>query len=157
MAFNTTPLNSSYDLSSQGSMKIGGEELKGFKSGSLSIEGESVENYARGDGGWTASAPGKRSATVEVTFLKLATNACQVGIRTLILDSEYQKKGVEIVYRSESETTSAGTGFKGVFVLTSYSESQSEGGEAVECTANFAAYGPLVVDNASGSGSGAGA
>ena len=149
MAFTTTSLTSSYDLSSQGSMKIGTEELNGFKSGSFTIEGESVENYARGDGGWTKSAPGKRNATVEVTFLKLPTCACQTGIRDLMLNANYQALGVEIVYRSEKATTSAGTGFKGTFILTNYSESQTDGGDAVECTVNFESYGPVTVDNAS--------
>ena len=139
MAFTTVPLTSSYDLSSQGSCSIGTCDLKGFTGGTLTIQGESVENYARGDGGWTVAAPGKRSGTLEVTFLKLPTNDCQAGIRTLILDADYQNKGVEIVYRSNASSPSDGSGFKGTFVLTNYSEAQQTGGEAIECTANFAA------------------
>lgn len=151
MAFTTTALTGgSYELSSAGSMLIGTEELGGFKSGTFTIEGESVENYARGDGGWTKAAPGKRSASVSVTFLKMQSNAAQAGIRGLMLDSDYQTKGVEIVYKTTS--TTAGTGFKGTFCLTNYSESSSEGGEAVECSAEFAAFGQITIDNASSSG-----
>ena len=149
MSFSTVSLTGSYDLSSQGSLSIGGESLGGFKSGSVTIEAETVENYARGDGGWTSSAPGRRSASLSVTFLKLGTDACQVGIRALALDSDFQSKGVQVVYRSENASTSAGTGFKGTFVLTNYSESQTDGGEAVECSAEFQGYGALTVDNAS--------
>lgn len=157
MSFTTVPLTTSYDLSSQGSLSIGTEELKGFKSGTLSIEGETVENSARGDGGWTVAAPGKRSATLETTFLKLPTDACQAGIRSLSLDPNYQSLGVPVVYRSNASSPSDGSGFKGTFVLTSYSETQTDGGDAVECSANFAGYGAIEVDNASGSGSGSGA
>ena len=157
MAFTTTNLTTSYDLSSQGSCKIGTLELNGFTGGTFTIEGESIENYARGDGGWTVAAPGKRSGTLEVTFLKLPTDACQVGIRSLMLDADYQSKGVSIEYFSNKSNPSDGSGFKGTFVLTNYSEQQQTGGEAVECTANFAAYGAITADNAaSGSGSGAG-
>ena len=156
MSFQTVPLTTSYDLSSQGSCKIGTLELKGFTGGTLTIQGESVENYARGDGGWTVAAPGKRSGTLEVTFLKLPTDECQQGIRGLILDANYQKLGVPIEYLSNESNPSDGSGFKGTFVLTSYSEQQQTGGEADVCTANFAAYGALIADNASGSGSGSG-
>lgn len=155
MAFTTTSLTSSYDLSSQGSCLIGTCELKGFTGGTLTIEGEAIENYARGDGGWVVGAPGKRSGSLEVTFLKLPTNDCQAGIRALILDANYQTKGVPIVYRSNASSPSDNSGFSGTFVLTNYSEQQQTGGEAVECTANFAAYGALAVDSpASGSGAG---
>lgn len=157
MAFSTVSLTTSYDLSSQGSMTIGGEELKGFKGGTLKIEGQAVENNARGDGGWTVSAPGKRSGSVEVTFLKLPTDGCQAGIRALMLDPDYQSKGVAIVYRSNASSPSDGSGFKGVFVLASYQETSTEGGDAVECSATFNAYGALTADNVSGSGSGSGA
>ena len=157
MAFQTVDLTTSYDLSSQGLCTIGTVELGGFTGGTLTIQGESVENYARGDGGWVVNAPGKRSGTLEVTFLKLSTDACQNGIRGLMLSADYQKKGVNIVFRSEKAETSAGTGFKGVFTLTSISEKQQEGGQAVECTAQFAAYGAIELDNAAAaSGSGAG-
>lgn len=157
MAFTTTPLTTSYDLSSQGSCKIGTVELGGFTGGTLTVQGESIENYARGDGGWTVAAPGKRSGTLEVTFLKLPTDECQVGIRNLMLDANYQNLGVPVDYRSNKSNPSDGSGFKGTFVLTNYSEQQQTGGEAVECTANFAAYGAMSADNASESGSGSGA
>ena len=153
MAFTTTALTGgSYELSSAGSLTVGTCELGGFKSGTFTIEGESVENYARGDGGWTKAAPGKRSGSVSLTFLKLQSDAAQAGIRGLMLDSDYQTKGVEIVYKTTSST--AGPGFKGTFCLTNYSESSTEGGEAVECSAEFAAFGPITVDNASSTGSG---
>lgn len=154
MAFTTTDLTTSYDLSSQGSCLIGTLELGGFTGGTVTIQGESIENYARGDGGWTVAAPGKRSGTLEVSFLKLPNDPCQAGIRSLMLDADYQSKGVPIEYRSNKSNPSDGSGFKGTFVLTNYSEQQQTGGEAVECTANFAAYGALVADNGSASGSG---
>lgn len=160
MAFTTVDLTTSYDLSSQGLCTIGTVELGGFTGGTLTIQGESVENYARGDGGWVVNAPGKRSGTLEVTYLKLSTDACQTGIRNLMLDADYQKKGVNIIFRSEKADPSAGTGFKGLFTLTSISEQQQEGGQAVECTAQFSAYGAIELDNAasgSGSASGSGA
>lgn len=158
MAFQTTTLSTTYDLSANGSLKVGGEELAGFQSGTITIEGSSVEFSVRGSGGWTQSAPGKRSAGCEVTFLKLGTNAAQVGIRELSVDPDYQNKGVEIVYRSESATVSAGTGYKGIFVLDKYTEEQDGGeGGPVKCTASFKGYGALTKDNAtSGGGSGGG-
>ena len=148
MAFTTIDLSARYDLSKNGTLTVGTCLLGGFKSGSLTLEADTNDNSTRDDQGWTAEAPSSRSATLEVTYNKLATDEAQVGIRGLFLDPDYVTKGVQIVYRSENAQTSAGTGFKGTFCLTNYSESQEKGGEAVECTATFTGYGAIVADNA---------
>lgn len=156
MAFTTIDLSTRYDLSKNGTLTVGTCLLGGFKSGSLTIESDTNDNSTRDDQGWAAEAPSSRSASLEVTYNKLATDAAQVGIRGLILDNDYVTKGVQIVYRSENASTSAGTGFKGTFCLTNYSESQEKGGEAVECTATFTGYGAIVADNAAQSTGGGG-
>lgn len=156
MAFTTIDLSARYDLSKNGTLTVGTCLLGGFKSGSLTLEADTNDNSTRDDQGWTAEAPSSRSATLEVTYNKLATDEAQVGIRGLFLDPDYVTKGVQIVYRSENAQTSAGTGFKGTFCLTNYSESQEKGGEAVECTATFTGYGAIVADNAAQSEGGGG-
>lgn len=152
MAFTLQDLTDSYDLSCNGQMTIGGEKLGGFKSCTLTFSSDTVDNATRDDQGWAAQAPGNRSGSLEVTFNKLESDACQVGLRGYIVSGEYQKKGVQIVYRSESESTAPGTGFKGLFVLTNYSETQGMDGTAVECSCTFAAYGAITSDTASTSG-----
>lgn len=144
MAFTTVPLTTSYDISSQGELSIGGCELGGFKSATLTIEGESVDNYARGDGGWSTAAPGKRSWSLDLTFLRLKSDACQVGLRALATGADYQSKGVAVAY---SDGATSG-GFSGTAVLSNYSEKQADGGEAVECTVNLKGYGALTINPA---------
>lgn len=157
MAFVTKTLTEEYDLSENGSMLIGTCELGGFQGGSLKIDASTSTFSVRGQGGWVHSVPGKRKSTIEVTYVKDGTDAAQVGIRDLSIDAQYQTKGIEIIYRSESATVSAGTGYKGTFVLASYSEEQqaSEGNDVVTCKASFEGYGALVQDNAASGGGGA--
>lgn len=152
MAFTLSDLTSSYDISSEGQLFIGGEKLGGFKSGSLSFSADQVDNSTRDDQGWAKSAPGNRSASLEVTFNKLETDACQVGLRGYLVNADFQSKGVAVVYRSESKGTSPGTGFSGIFVMTAYSENQGMDGTAVECSATFQSWGPLTPDNSSSGG-----
>lgn len=147
--FNLKDLTSSYDISSEGTLTIGGVKLGGFKSGTLTFTADQVDNSTRDDQGWGKAAPGARNATLEITFNKLKDDACQVGLRGYVVKADFQSKGVEIVYRSESNQTSEGTGFKGTFILTNYSEQQSYDGTAVECSATFASWGELKADNAS--------
>lgn len=145
--------DNSYDLSCNGSLYIGTVKLGGFKSCTLSFSADTVDNATRDDQGWAKQAPGNRSGSLEVTCNKMETDPCQVGLRAYIISGEYQEKGVEIVYRSEDESTAPGTGFKGTFVLTNYSETQGMDGTAVECSMTFAAYGEIVSDTTvSGSG-----
>lgn len=151
MSLVLTDLTSTYDLSCNGSLTIGGEELGGFKSGSLSFSADTVENSTRDDQGWKSNAPGNRSATLEVTFNKIANNACQIGLRKYVVDSDFLTSGVAIVYKSAS---AAGGGFSGVFVLTAYSENQGMDGTAVECSATFMNYGEITSDATTSSGSG---
>lgn len=148
MAFALTDLTNSYELSSEGTLTIGGEKLGGFKSGSLSFSADTIDNTTRDDQGWAKPAPGNRSASLQVTWNKLETDPCQVGIRGYVIGADFQTKGVAVVYRSESKPTAPGDGFKGVFVLTNYEESQGMDGTAVECSATLASWGPLVADNA---------
>lgn len=155
MAFALTDLTSSYELSSEGTLTIGGELLGGFKSGSLNFSADTIDNSTRDDQGWTKPAPGNRSASLEVTWNKLETDACQVGIRGYILNADFQTKGVAVVYRSESKSTAPGDGFSGVFILSNYGETQGMDGTAVECTATFNSWGPIASD-VSGSGTGTG-
>lgn len=154
MAFALTDLTNSYELSSEGTLSIGGEVLGGFKSGSLSFSADTIDNATRDDQGWTKPAPGNRSASLEVTWNKLETDACQVGLRSYIVNSDFQTKGVAVVYRSESKTTAPGDGFKGLFIMTNYSENQGMDGTAVECSATFASWGPIVSDTSVSSGTG---
>lgn len=148
MAFALTDLTNSYELSSEGTLNIGGEKLGGFKSGTLSFSADTIDNATRDDQGWTKPAPGNRSASLQVTWNKLEADACQVGIRGYIINGDFQTKGVAVMYRSESKATAPGDGFKGVFVLTNYEETQGMDGTAVECSATFASWGPIVADNA---------
>ena len=154
MAFALTDLTNSYELSSEGTLSIGGEVLGGFKSGSLSFSADTIDNATRDDQGWTKPAPGNRSASLEVTWNKLETDACQVGLRSYIVNSDFQTKGVAVVYRSESKATAPGDGFKGLFIMTNYSENQGMDGTAVECSATFASWGPIVSDTSEASGNG---
>ena len=131
MAFTLTDLTQSYDLSSQGTLTIGNCLLGGFKSGTLSFSADTIDNATRDDQGWGKGAPGTRNATLEVTFNKLESNECQVGLRNYAVNADFQKKGVAVIYRSESKETAPGTGFSGTFVMTAYSEQQSFDGTAV--------------------------
>lgn len=149
--------SSSYSLSSDGIVKVGTVKLGGFKSGSFTIDADTVDNSTRDDQGWTANLPGKRSATVELTYSKLETDPCQVGIRETYLlgtetggESTFQKKAVEIEFRSTADST---TGIKGTFILTSYSESQESDSSAIECTASFSNIGAVTKTTVSSGGS----
>lgn len=160
MAFVTTPFSQTYDLSSQGTLTLGTCLLGGFKSGTLHLEGETVENYSRDDDGWTKPVPTRRSGTLSVTYLKLEDDECQVGLRAHSVSSNFLTDYIPVVYRSEKKETAPGTGFKGNFVMTSYQEEQTDGGDAVECSVEFALFGALESDVAaagsSSSGSGTG-
>lgn len=164
MAFVPVDLTNSYDLSSGGSLYIGTVKLEGFKNATLSFSGDSVDNSTRDQGGWSADTPSKRSCTLDVTCNKIAvgaagTTGCQEGLRKLLLNGSYttanngtanynwQTQGVTVTYKSVPDGTSgsAGTGFTGTFVLTSMSESQQAGSEAVEITYNFKNHGALTV------------
>lgn len=150
MAFTPTSLTTNYDLSRNGTLKIGGVELEGFKSGSISFSADTVDNTTRDDDDWQVSAPSRRNATLSITCNKVVdgSDECQAGIRGLWLSSTFGNKGVAVVYRSEATTTAPGTGFKGTFILTSYSESQQYAGEAVEISMEFASYGAITSDTA---------
>lgn len=150
MAFAPTTLSTNYDLSRNGSLKIGGVELEGFKSGSISFSADTVDNTTRDDSDWQVSAPGRRNATLSVTCNKVVdgSDECQAGIRDLWLNASFGNKGVEVIYRSEATASAPGTGFKGLFVLTGYTESQQYAGEAVEISMEFASYGAIAKDNA---------
>ena len=158
MAFNTTSLSNSYSLNGNGTLNVGGtitgtgssatyaagEDLGGFKSGSISFDASSIDNSTRGDGGWALNSPGSRSATIDLTWNKLETDAGQIGLMGLITQAQadWSTKGVAIKYTSTNGTDTSG--FFGVFVPTAYSESQSGGGDndgtAVECTMTLASY-----------------
>lgn len=146
MAFAPTTITNSYDLSRDGSLSIGGAVLEGFKSGSISFSGDSVDNSTRDDDGWGRNVPTKRSATLSVTCNKIsgAGNGCQSGLRGLMIDDDWQTKGVDVVYTSATSGTS---GFKGVFVMTSYSESQAADGEAVEISMEFQSFGAITANS----------
>lgn len=150
MAFATTNLTSKYDLSRNGIMTIGTVELEGFKSASISFSADSVDNSTRDDGDWNVAMPGRRNASLSITCNKVVdgNDECQAGIRDLWLNENFGTKGVQIVYRSEDGSTSAGTGFKGTFILTGYSESQQYAGEAVEISLEFQSYGTITADDA---------
>lgn len=148
MAFTEVTLNTSYDLSRNGVMNIGSLDLEGFKSASISFSADSVDNSTRDDGDWQVSFPGRRNASLSITCNKVVDAECQAGIRDLWLKSTFGTKGVTIIYRSENGSTSEGTGFKGVFILTGYSESQQYAGEAVEISMEFASFGTIVADDA---------
>ena len=137
-------LSSSYVLSSDGELWIGSEKLGGFKEGSLTIEGDTVDNFSRDDGGWSFVAPGRRSASLEVTFLKKEDDVCQQGLRAHMISSEYQNKCAVVIFKSGT----TGQGFKGDFIPTNYEESQTDGGDAVECTMSFSCCSALEVDTA---------
>lgn len=155
MAFTLKDIGSTYELSGDGTLTIGTELLGGFKSGTLSFSAESTDNGTRDDKGWARSTPGKRSAQLQVTFNKMTSNACQAGIRSYVLHEEFHRKGVDVVYRTESNETAPGDGFSGTFVLSNYEEStQEEGSGAVECSATFDSWGPITPDNAVSTGNG---
>ena len=126
----------------------GGGELGGFKSGSISFDASSVDNSTRGEGGWAVNSPGSRSATIELTWNKLETDAGQDELVDMITfkQSDWQNKGIAIAYLSSdgAATSPTQSGFCGVFVPTSYSENQSGGGDndatAVECSMTLVSY-----------------
>ena len=125
-----------------------GGELGGFKSGSISFDASSVDNSTRGEGGWAVNSPGSRSATIELTWNKLETDAGQDALVDMITfsQSDWQNKGIAIAYLSSdgAATSPEESGFCGVFVPTSYSETQSGGGDndatAVECSMTLVSY-----------------
>lgn len=135
----------------------GGYELRGFTSGSVSISGSSVTNEARGiGGGWAQAAPGGRSATLQLSFLRLVGDTAQDGLLGMITaDREsWSNKGVAIAYgvdtteTSSSSTTTKLHGFGGVWILTDVSIEQSGGGDndanAETVSLTFSAFGNLV-------------
>lgn len=153
-----------YDISANGSMNIGGLELEGFKSGTLTLTAETVDNGTRGDNGWGSAMPGKRSGTLSITCNKIkdadpAETGCQKGLRAYFLGADFLTKGVKVIYKSAPDTQSNSaygedfgsnavvtTGFEGVFVLTSMAESQQSGGEAVEITYEFQSNGAITAN-----------
>lgn len=150
MAFAPVTLSNTYDLSRDGSLKIGSVELEGFKQGTISFSADTIDNTTRDDDDWQVSVPGRRNATLSITCNKVVdgSDECQAGIRDLWLSDTFGNKGVAVVYRSEATATAPGTGFKGTFVLTGYSESQQYAGEAVEISMEFASYGAITSDTA---------
>lgn len=165
-------LSNTYDLSCNGSMYLGGwtaldtynvtlnplHLLKGFKTGSISFEGQTVDNSTRDDQGWTSDDNSTRSATLSVTFNKISRqsvdpknddpefdNHAQEALRELILSNEFSSHGIGITFKSNSDTGS-GNSFSGVFVMTSMSESQQQGAEAVEVQCEFKSFGQIYLD-----------
>lgn len=153
-----------YDISSLGSLNIGTLELEGFKSATLTISGDTVDNSTRTDGGWGSNAPGTRNATLSVTCNKVkegdtAETGCQKGLRALYLSDDYLSDAVKIVYKTAPDSSSGvavTNGFEGNFVLTSYAESQQYGGEAVEISMEFASVGAITANTNPSSGGGGG-
>ena len=158
MAFVETTLPNSYSLNGLGTLVVGGtiassggtttfsggEELGGFKSGSISFDASTIDNSTRGDGGWAINSPGSRSCTLDLTWNKLESDAGQVGLMGLLTQAQadWSTKGVAIKYTSTDGTNTSG--FFGLFVPTAYSENQSGGGDAdgtaVECSMTLASY-----------------
>lgn len=149
MAFTPVSLTTKYDLSRNGVMTIGTVELEGFKSASISFQADSVDNTTRDDGDWGVAYPSRRNATLSITCNKVVdgSDECQAGIRDLWLNENFGTKAVQIIYRSENGSTSKGSGFKGIFILTGYSESQQFSGEAVEISLEFQSCGAIVADD----------
>lgn len=127
----------------------GGASLKGFKSGSISFSASSVDNSARGDGGWAVNAAGSRSATLDVTFNRIIGDAAQDALISHMASasSTFQNNGFGIAYITSNGTTTKT--ILGVFVPTEYSQSQSGGGDsdgtAEEVSFSFGSYGELYV------------
>lgn len=116
----------------------GGYELKGFTSGSIQISGSATQNQARGVGdGWSQGAPGGRSATMQLSFLRIIGDTAQDGLLAFITANKanWQSKGVTVAYGvnyEDSSVTPAVTklsGFAGVWVVTDCSIEQSGGGD----------------------------
>lgn len=156
-----TDLAGKYDLSAGGSLKIGGLELEGFKTATLTLSAETIDNGTRLDNGWQSSMPSNRSGVLSVTCNKIkhgdaAETGCQAGCRGYFIGGDFMSKGVKIIYKSapDSPTYYTGddnptvitTGFEGVFVMTSYAETQQSGGEAVEITMEFASNGAIIAN-----------
>lgn len=151
--FATSDLSNMFDLSSLGSVTCGGLLLEGFKTGTLAMTGETVDNSTRDNQGWAANAPGKRSATLSLTCNKVAVGAdnetgCQSALRALYLSDDWVSKAFEVVMKSENNATSKGTGVKGLFIITNYSEAQQAGSEAIEIQMELQSVGALTADNA---------
>lgn len=170
-AVNTVTLSNTFDLSREGQLLFGCatdatsgggyvwtttglKTLRGFKSGTLSFEGNSIDNSTRDEQGWSTENAGTRSASLEVTFNKISAdeigedeldNDAQKFIRQLILDGTWGETGVGIIYQS-NDTTGAGNNFAGIFVLTNYSENSTYDGTAVECSASFKSFGEIYTD-----------
>ena len=161
MALVDLPL--SYSLNSNGSLDVGGtvsggtytsgNELGGFKSGSISFEATTVDNSTRGEGGWAVNSPGARSCTLELTWNKLETDAAQVELVGMWTQTQanWNNKGIYIRYKStngKSGTELEESGFYGIFVPTAYSENQTGGGDndatAVECSMTLVNYKELT-------------
>lgn len=159
MAFTPTTLTGSYALNGNGSLLVGGtitsgstgitwsggEELNGFKSGNIDITASTVDNSARGDGGWAKNSPGSRSATLSLTANRKLGDTAQEGLIDLLMGDDFQNQGVAIYWKSGDGTNTKG--LMGTFVLTSYSENQSGGGDAdgtaTEISFEFASYSPV--------------
>lgn len=173
MSFNLTNLTGSYALNGNGDLIVGGsittgsggvqsftggESLKGFKSGTLNITASSVDNSARGDGGWAVNSPGSRTATLEVTFNRIISDTTQQSLIDLFTasDTDFKTKGVAIAYKtSDGATTKT---IYGVFVPTDLSQNQTGGGDAdgtaEEVSITFASWSPLSKDSTTNSGGG---
>lgn len=147
MAFTLTDISQSYELSSQGTLKIGTVKLGGFKSGTLSFSSTSTDNSTRDDQGWTKNAKGKRSSQLQVTYNKMTSDECQIGLRAYMLHADFDKKGVAVEYRTEDNETAPGDGFAGTFTLADYSESTpDEQSGAIECSITLDNWGPITSD-----------
>lgn len=161
MSCTTVTLTGKYALNGNGSLNVGGsittttgttsysggEEVKGFKSGSLNISASSVDNSARGDGGWAVNGAGSRSATLEVTFNRIIGDTAQdfiIGLFTADQD-DFLTSGIAIKYASSDGSTTSS--IFGTFVPTDITYNQTGGGDAdgtaEEVTVTFANYGAL--------------
>ena len=111
----------------------GGYELKGFTSGSITITGGSTTNEARGVGdGWALAAPGGRSASLNISCLRIIGDEAQEGLIAMATQSrsDWLEHGVAIAYGVEyTDTTDKLKGFGGVWILTDCSFEQSGGGD----------------------------
>jgi len=168
MSFTPQAITGAYSLNGNGRLKVGGvftppsgttpasytdgEELNGFKDGTIVFDASTVNNACRSDGGWAKAVAGARSCKVDLTFNKLEQDAAQVGLRAMLTvpQSDWEGKAVALAYTSTdgAATTPSVSGFAGLFVITSYSEKQSGGGDsdatAVECSISLESWGEIA-------------
>lgn len=160
MSCSTVSLTGKYALNGNGSLKVGGsisttttaaysggEELNGFKSGNLSISASSVDNSARGDGGWAVNGAGSRSATLEITFNRILGDTAQDFLLALFTadQDDFLTQGVAICYETGDGTNTRQV--FGTFVPTDLTQNQTGGGDAdgtaEEVSITFSNYGAL--------------